>query len=107
MNKSKSANRHTGAVLAFTMAGAWRYLEYPEINVAGSYLYEPAGSIHTLHVPDTNTEVTDVWFAIRGANLDLDDEDNVISILDAATILEIYRAQCSEMGCENPNVIGA
>ena len=43
------------------------------MNVAGSYLFEPAGSIHTLHVPDTNTEVTDVFFAIHGANLNLDD----------------------------------
>ena len=100
-------HRHTGDVLAFTTAGAWQYLEYPDVNVTGSYLYEPSGSIHTLNVPDTNTEITDVWFAIRGANLDLADEDNVISVLDAATILAIYRAQCAEMGCETPDVIGA
>ena len=100
-------HRHTGDVLAFTTAGSWQYLEYPDVNVTGSYLYEPAGSIHTLHVPDTNTEVTDVWFAIRGANLDLADDDSVLSILDAGTILEIYRAQCAEMGVTSPNVIGA
>ena len=100
-------HRHTGDVLAFTTTGAWQYLEYPEVNVVGSYLYEPAGSIHTLHVPDTNTGITDVWFAIRGANLDLDDDDNVISIIDAGTILDIYRAQGAEMGINNPDVIGA
>ncbi len=100
-------HRHTGDVLAFTTAGSWRYLEYPDVNVAGSYLYEPAGSIHTLNVPDSNTEITDIWFAVRGANLDLDDDDNVISVLDAATILEIYRAQCAEIGIGDPDVIGA
>jgi 2,4'-dihydroxyacetophenone dioxygenase len=100
-------HRHTGDVLAFTTTGAWQYLEYPEVNVVGSYLYEPAGSIHTLHVPDTNTGITDVWFAIRGANLDLDDDNNVISIIDAGTILDIYRAQCAEIGISDPDVIGA
>ena len=56
-------HRHTGEVFAFTIQGAWKYLEYPEVNVAGSYLFEPAGSIHTLHVPKTNKVVTDVWSA--------------------------------------------
>jgi hypothetical protein len=28
-------HRHTGEVFAFTIAGAWKYLEYPEVNVAG------------------------------------------------------------------------
>src|SRR6185437_16164371 len=68
-------HKHTGEVFAFTLAGSWRYLEYPEINTAGSYLYEPAGSVHTLHMPKTNTGITDIWFAIRGANLNLDERE--------------------------------
>jgi len=100
-------HRHTGEVFAFTISGSWRYLEYPEINTAGSYLFEPAGAIHTLHVPDSNTEVTDVWFAIRGANLDLDDSGKVEHVLDAGTVLEIYRARCIEAGFPPPDVIGS
>ncbi len=42
-------HKHTGEVLAFTIRGAWKYLEYPEVNTAGSYLFEPAGSIHTAY----------------------------------------------------------
>jgi 2,4'-dihydroxyacetophenone dioxygenase len=99
-------HRHTGEVFAFTLTGSWKYLEYPQVNTAGSYLYEPAGSIHTLHVPDTNTEVTDVWFAIKGANLNLDDEGKVDSVLDAGAVLEIYLAQCEKNGHARPNVIG-
>ena len=76
-------HKHTGEVFAFTLTGSWKYFEYPEVNTAGSYLYEPAGSIHTLHVPATNTEMTDVWFAIRGANLNLDEQGKVESVLDA------------------------
>ena len=35
-------HRHTGHVFAVTFSGAWRYLEYPEVNRKGSYLFEPA-----------------------------------------------------------------
>jgi len=100
-------HRHTGEVFAFTLQGSWKYQEYPDVNVAGSYLFEPAGSIHTLHVPDTNKEVTDVWFAIRGANLNLDEAGNVESVLDAGTVLEIYRAVCEKSGLAHPDVIAA
>jgi quercetin dioxygenase-like cupin family protein len=58
-------HRHTGEVFAVTFRGSWRYLEYPAVNTAGSYLFEPAGSQHTLHVPADNTGITDVWFAMR------------------------------------------
>lgn len=99
-------HKHTGEVFAFTIKGSWNYLEYPEVNTAGSYLFEPAGSIHTLHVPASNLEVTDVWFAIRGANLNLDEEGNVESVLDAGAVLEIYLARCEANGQGHPNVIG-
>lgn len=100
-------HRHTGEVFAFTISGSWRYLEYPDVNTAGSYLYEPSGAIHTLHVPATNKSITDVWFAIRGANLNLDANGNVEAVLDAATVLQIYRVQCQERGLATPRVIGA
>jgi quercetin dioxygenase-like cupin family protein len=101
-------HRHTGAVLAFTITGSWHYLEYPEtVNRAGSYLFEPAGSIHTLHVPASNEGITDVWFAIYGANLNLDDDNNVEMIIDAPTILDFYRAMCEAEGVTDPPIIGA
>lgn len=101
-------HKHTGEVFAVTIAGSWKYLEYPNvINTAGSYLFEPAGSIHTLHVPETNTEVTNVWFAVRGANLNLDEAGNVESVLDAGAVLELYLGLCRQAGHARPNVIGA
>ena len=100
-------HKHTGEVHAFTTAGAWKYLEYPEVNTAGSYLFEPAGSVHTLHVLEDNEGITEAWFAVRGANLNLDEEGNVESVLDAQMILELYLAQCAEAGLPRPDVIGA
>jgi quercetin dioxygenase-like cupin family protein len=98
-------HKHTGPVFAVTLAGSWKYKEYPEVNTAGSYLFEPAGSIHTLTVPQDQKGMTDVWFAIYGANLNLDEAGNVTAVLDAGVILESYRALCAEAGHPEPNVI--
>lgn len=58
-------------------------------------------------VPDTNTEVTDVWFAIYGANLNLDADGNVELVIDAGMVLDFYRALCAEQGIADPPIIGA
>ena len=99
-------HKHTGQVFAFTLSGSWKYAEYPEVNRAGSYLYEPAGSIHTLTVPDDAVD-TDVWFAIYGANLNLDADGNVTMVIDAGLIKEYYFALCEAEGKPRPNVVGA
>ncbi len=100
-------HKHTGHVYAFTQIGRWHYLEYPDaVNTAGSYLFEPAGSIHTLHVPEDNAGPTDVWFAVHGANLNLDSAGNVTSVVDAHTLLPAYRAMCAaEHGITDPPVV--
>jgi 2,4'-dihydroxyacetophenone dioxygenase len=99
-------HKHTGEVFAVTFSGSWKYIEYPDVNTAGSYLFEPASSVHTLYVPESNEGITDVWFAIRGANLNLDDNDQVESVLDAQAIKEFYLQKCRESGLEQPPVIG-
>lgn len=100
-------HKHTGHVYAFTQTGSWHYLESPEaVNTAGSYLYEPAGSVHTLHVPASNDGATDVWFTIHGANLNLDAEGNVEVVIDAHGILPFYRILCAEQfGVDDPPVV--
>ena len=102
-------HRHTGEVYAVTFSGAWQYLEYPgTVNRAFSYLFEPAGSIHTLTTDVTGVdEITDIWFAIRGANLNLDEDGKVESVLDAGCILELYEDECAKAGHPKPNVIQA
>jgi 2,4'-dihydroxyacetophenone dioxygenase len=99
-------HKHTGSVYAFTLAGRWKYLEYPETNTAGSYLFEPAGSIHTLTVPADVDGETDVWFAITGANLNLDADGRVVDVLDAGTVRDAYFQLCEAQGLPRPNVVG-
>lgn len=98
-------HKHTGPVYAYTLSGAWHYAESEYVNRAGSFLYEPAGSQHTLLVPEDNDEVTDVWFQIFGANLNLDADGGVESITDAASVLASYRHMCVRDGHGEPAVL--
>jgi 2,4'-dihydroxyacetophenone dioxygenase len=90
---------HTGPVFAVTTKGAWRYLEYPQyVNRPGSYLFEPAGSVHTLDVPADQDGETEAWFAVFGANVNLAPDGQVALVIDAARVLDTYRALCAMTG---------
>ena len=95
-------HRHTGPVWGYTTAGAWKYKEYDYVNRAGSFLYEPAGSVHTLTCVEDDTRV---WFQMYGANLNLDDDGNVASVTDGAGTLAAYYALCEAQGLPRPNVL--
>ena len=97
---------HTGPVFAVTQSGEWFYKEYPDkVNRAGSYLYEPAHSLHTLTVAEDAQEDAIVWFAIFGSNVNINDDGDVTSILDARTVLIAYRALCEMEGKDSSKVI--
>lgn len=95
-------HKHTGPVYAYTTSGAWRYKEYSYVNRAGSFLYEPAGSIHTLQVLEDDTHV---WFQIYGSNLNIDADGNIESVYDGASTLANYLSLCSAAGLPRPNVL--
>jgi 2,4'-dihydroxyacetophenone dioxygenase len=102
---SVGTHRHNGAVHMFTLSGAWAYREHDYVNRAGSYLYEPPGSVHTLYVPDDNTTTTDVLSIIYGTVEYLDADGAVIAISDAKTNLEQYYAACESAGLPRPDAI--
>jgi 2,4'-dihydroxyacetophenone dioxygenase len=95
-------HRHTGPVYAYTVSGAWKYKEYEYVNRAGSFLYEPAGSIHTLTATEDDTCV---WFQMYGANLNLDADGKVESVTDGAGTLAAYYMLCEAEGHPRPNVL--
>ncbi|WP_430461465.1 2,4'-dihydroxyacetophenone dioxygenase family protein [Thalassolituus sp. LLYu03] len=77
---------HTGVVHFYTLSGRWNYLEYPDQpQTAGSYLYEPGGSIHTFHCP-ADSEGADGFMVIEGANINFDADGNFVNIMDAGWI---------------------
>jgi quercetin dioxygenase-like cupin family protein len=95
-------HKHTGPVWGYTVSGAWKYKEYDYVNRAGSFLWEPAGSIHTLECVEDNTQV---WFHMYGSNLNLDANGNVESVTDGASALRGYLAMCEAQGFGTPPVI--
>lgn len=65
---------HTGTVHFFTTKGQWNYTEYPDDpQVAGSYLFEPGGSIHSFSVPADASEPAEGFFVVNGANVNFVD----------------------------------
>jgi quercetin dioxygenase-like cupin family protein len=101
-NFEVQTHRHTGPVFGYTQSGAWKYKEYDYVNTAGSFLYEPAGSVHTLTVLEDNTRV---WFQMYGCNLNLDADGNVESVTDGAGTLRAYYALAEKQGLGRPHVI--
>lgn len=89
---------HTGTVHFYTLSGRWNYLEYPDQpQTAGSYLYEPGGSIHTFHCPE-DSEGADGVMVIQGANINFDNEDNFVNIMDAGWIEMMVRKAAEAQG---------
>jgi quercetin dioxygenase-like cupin family protein len=94
-------HRHTGPIYAYTTSGAWKYDEYPDINRAGSFLFEPAGSVHTLVALEDDTQV---WFQMYGVNLNLGPDGSVESVYDGPGTLLGYRLLCEAAGLGAPKV---
>ncbi len=101
---SVQTHRHTGPVFGYTVSGGWKYKEYDYVNRAGSFLYEPAGSVHTLECIENDTQV---WFQMYGVNLNLDDDGNVTSVSDGAGTLRLYYSLCESQGFTRPNVLAS
>src|SRR5581483_2382375 len=95
-------HKHTGPVWGYTTSGAWKYKEYDYVNRAGSFLYEPAGSVHTLECIEDDTRV---WFHMYGALLNLDAEGNVDWVVDGAGALDAYLVLCEAQGLGKPGVL--
>jgi len=100
-------HKHTGEVHAFTVAGEWFYLEHADIapNRAGSYLFEPPGSTHTLKVADGNTGETDVVFVVYGAMIHLGPQGEVLAVGDAESHLRDWPAAVRAQGKRLPETL--
>lgn len=92
---------HTGSVHLWTLSGCWNYVEYPhQPMTAGSYLYEPGSSVHTLSVPASNTEPTEIVFIVNGTNINFDAEGNYLNTLDANSLVLMVDELVRERGLE-------
>lgn len=97
-------HRHTGAVHMFTLSGAWKYIEHEYVNRAGSYLYEPPGSVHTFYVLP-GEEITETLSIVYGETQYFDDDGAIIQVSNAETNLRNYYEGCEQAGVPRPTGI--
>lgn len=98
---------HTGPAEVYTLQGCWKYREYPDQpQTAGSYLYEPGGSVHTFYAPEENTEDTIILARVAGANLNFNEDGTFHSVLDTLTIRHLTDTLSEEQGLGPQRYIG-
>lgn len=92
---------HTGSVHLWTLSGRWNYVEFPDQpQTAGSYLYEPGSSIHTLMTPADNTAPTEMVMCVQGSNINFDADGNYVGLLDANSIVQMIDYLIRERGLD-------
>lgn len=93
-------HRHLGPVSGYTMQGRWHYLEYDWTAEAGSYVYEPPGSVHTLEVLGDEDAI--VLFEITGGLVLFDENDNVVGYQDGESSRDLYKMALENEGTPLP-----
>ncbi|MDE8650296.1 2,4'-dihydroxyacetophenone dioxygenase family protein [Novosphingobium sp. H3SJ31-1] len=97
---------HTGAVHFFTTRGTWGYHEYPEdAQTAGSYLYEPPGTMHTFHIPEDAAQDVEGFMVVTGVNVVFDDAGNYLSTDHAGSMEQIILECARRQGIAMPRYI--
>jgi 2,4'-dihydroxyacetophenone dioxygenase len=90
---------HTGPAQVWTIQGRWAYREYPDQpQTAGSYLYEPGGSVHTFYTPEDNTEDTITLAWIEGAQVSFNEDGSFHSVTDAVTLQYLVETAAAAQG---------
>jgi quercetin dioxygenase-like cupin family protein len=96
---------HTGVVHFYTTKGEWHYLEYPDdVQKAGSYLFEPGGSVHTFCVSEDAKEAAEGFMVVFGANINFV-ADQFAGIRDAGAIEDAILESARQAGLPMPRYI--
>ena len=90
-------HRHASPVTAWTMAGAWGYREHDWVAREGSFVYEPAGHIHTLYIHPEPGHMLAV-FHIFGPLVYVDDKGQAQDYEDVFIRIDRYAAYCRTVG---------
>ena len=98
-------HEHHGEVHAFTLSGRWGYVEYEWEATAGDYVFEEAGSVHTLSVPADAAEPAVIQFVIDQGMDFLDDDGHPFHREDAASITQLYLGALDAAGVPRPDGI--
>jgi quercetin dioxygenase-like cupin family protein len=92
-----SRHRHPAPVHGYVIKGSWRYLEHDWIALAGMYVFEPPGEVHTLVVDDDVEEMITL-FHVSGALIYFDDALRPCGYDDVHTKIEMCRRHFEATG---------
>jgi hypothetical protein len=87
-------------VFAFTLRGAWRYLEHDWIARSGDIVQETPGSVHTL----TLVDASEILFLVDGALEYLDSQGNTLMHEDWRSVIQKHLDFCTRQGLESVDV---
>ena len=90
-------HRHAAPVTAWTLDGAWGYREHDWVARAGSFVYEPAGHIHTLYIHPEPGSMTAV-FHVFGPLVYVDADGVAEGYEDVFIRVENYAKHCRSVG---------
>lgn len=97
-------HHHTGTVIVYTVAGAWRYKEHDWIARPGSVVFETAATVHTpVAVRGHGNEVITLNITV-GELLYTDEAGRVVAIENWRTLVDRYLAYCKKQGIEPRDV---
>jgi 2,4'-dihydroxyacetophenone dioxygenase len=91
-------HKHLAPVQAWVVSGSWHYLEYEWVGTAGSFIYEPLGSEHTLEVLEDGISL----FIMDGPRIELGPDNKILSYVDSFTMRDDYRSELEARGLEYP-----
>ena len=90
-------HRHAAPVTAWTLDGSWGYREHDWVARAGSFVYEPAGHIHTLYIHPEASSMTAV-FHVFGPLAYISADGTIEDYEDVFVRLERYSNYCKTVG---------
>jgi 2,4'-dihydroxyacetophenone dioxygenase len=90
-----NTHRHLAEVEGYVLSGAWHYEEHDWQATPGSFVYEPAGDVHTLVADLAPGEEMMTLFTIHGPIEYLDADGNLRYVETAQTKLERYLDYCA------------
>jgi 2,4'-dihydroxyacetophenone dioxygenase len=89
-------HKHYGTVCVYTLSGKWRYVEDDWRASTGSFVYEPAGSIHTFEAD--KQEGLLAFLVMEGSLEFLTEKNESIGIDNWQSFLKRYYDHCSKAG---------
>ena len=106
--KGLNPHFHIGPVQGYTLRGVWHYLEHDWVARAGSYIFEPAGEVHTLVVPADAPEPMITFFVLQGGLIYVDQVEGgrFTGYDDGFTLLDLARQHYRKVGLD-PKLLDA